>query len=163
MGRVAAPYGVKGWLKVVPLTSELETLLDHPKWWLRKYGSEASWQAYDVEEGKQHGATLVVQLAGLADRDAAARISGSEIGIPRDALPAAREGEIYWSDLVGLAVKNRQGVMLGTVAEVQDFGAHPVLRVSGEDKQHLIPFVAAYVDSVDADAKRIDVDWQPDY
>jgi 16S rRNA processing protein RimM len=46
---------------------------------------------------------------------------------------------------------------------VQDFGAHPVLRVAGDGKARLIPFVAAYVDGVDLAAGRIDVDWQKDY
>jgi 16S rRNA processing protein RimM len=64
---------------------------------------------------------------------------------------------------VGLAVVNRQGEPLGTVVEVQEFGAHPVLRVAGEGGTHLIPFVEAYVDAVDMAGGRIDVDWQKDY
>ncbi len=54
-------------------------------------------------------------------------LKGADIGVPRTALPAPEENEIYYSDLVGLAVVNRQGVRLGRVANVQDFGAHPVL------------------------------------
>jgi len=51
------------------------------------------------------------------------------------------------------------------VAEVQDFGAHPLLRVVPEDgaREHLIPFVPAHVEAVDLAARRIDVDWQADY
>lgn len=164
MGRIAAPYGVKGWVKVAPLTSEPETLLAHAQWWIRKRGDDERWQLHELETGKRHGATLLAQIAGLSDREAAARMSGAEVGIPRDALPKAGENEFYWADLVGLAVVNRQGVALGEVREVADFGAHPVLRVTdGAGAQRLIPFVAAYVDGVDIDARRIDVDWQPDY
>ena len=77
-------------------------------------------------------------------------------------------GEVYWADLVGLAVVNRQGDTLGTVAAVQDFGAHPVLRVRNEQMRDegppiLIPFVEAFVDAVDLDGGRIDVDWGKDY
>jgi ribosomal 30S subunit maturation factor RimM len=46
---------------------------------------------------------------------------------------------------------------------VQEYGAHPVLRVVGDGAARLIPFVAAYVDAVDATARRIDVVWQKDY
>lgn len=164
MGRIAAPYGVKGWLKVVPLTSAPQTLLAHAQWWLRRHDGDGPWQRRQLHQGKQHGAVLLVQLSELADREAAALLAGWDVGVPRATLPAAADGEIYWSDLVGLAVTNRQGVPLGKVVEVQEFGAHPVLRVEGGDGvQRLIPFVAAYVEAVDVGTGRIDVDWQPDY
>ena len=102
---------------------------------------------------------------GVGDREAAAALKGADIGVPSAALPATEENEIYYADLVGLAVMNRQGVRLGTVSKVQDFGAHPVLCVTDEAAaaERMIPFVAAYVDGVDVAAGRIDVDWQPDY
>jgi 16S rRNA processing protein RimM len=164
MGRIAAPFGVHGWVKVLPLSAAPETLLSHRQWWIRKRDGDGPWQPHDLESGKKHGATLLAQLSGLADREAAARLAGADIGVPRAALPAAGENEFYWADLVGLAVVNRQGVLLGSVAAVEDFGAHPILRVAGEDgSQRLIPFVAAYIDGVAMAERRVDVDWQPDY
>lgn len=161
MGRVAAPYGVKGWVKVVPLTADPETLLGHGQWWIRGRGKE--WQACALESGRMHGNTLLAQLSGMPDREAAAKYAGGDVGVARSALPAAREGEYYWADLVGLVVRNREGETLGRVAEVQEFGAHPVLRVAGDGEVRLIPWVAAYIDAVDLAAGRIDVDWQKDY
>ena len=168
MGRIVAPYGVKGWLKVVPSTAERETLLSHKEWWLRPRGERSEWRRCSLEEGRPHGSALIVRVTGLADREAAAMYSGGDIGIARSALPAAAENEVYWSDLVGLAVWNRQGERLGTVAAVQDFGAHPVLRVESEQMRDegppmLIPFVEAYVHAVDLASGRIEVDWQKDY
>ena len=163
MGRVAAPYGVKGWVKVLPLTAEPQTLLAHAQWFVRRRDGQA-WQPHALEAGRQHGATLLAQLSGLPDREAAAVLTGADVGVPRTALPAPAQNEYYWADLVGLAVVNRQGVALGVVREVAEFGAHPVLRVDGADgAQRMIPFVAAYVDQVDLPGKRIDVDWQADY
>ena len=161
MGRIAAPYGVKGWLKVVPMTADPETLLTHAQWWVRGRGQE--WQAVALESGRMHGKTLLAQLAGVPDREAAAGFAGCEVGVARSALPAPAENEYYWDELVGLVVRNRQGETLGRVEEVQDFGAHPVLRVAGDGVVALIPWVAAYVDGVDLAAGRIDVDWQKDY
>jgi 16S rRNA processing protein RimM len=164
MGRIAAPYGIHGWVKVLPLTEAPETLLAHRQWWIRKRDDKGPWQPHKLESGKRHGATLLAQLSGLADREAAARLAGADIGVPRAALPAVGEDEFYWSDLVGLDVVNRQGMKLGSVAAVEDFGAHPLLRVTADDGiARLIPFVAAYIDAVDRDERRIDVDWQPDY
>jgi 16S rRNA processing protein RimM len=162
MGRIVAPYGVKGWLKVVPSTAEHETLLSHEEWWLRPRG-EGRWQRCTLVEGRAHGSTLVARVAELADREAAAVYSGGDVGVARSALPAAGEGEVYWADLVGLAVMNRQGEELGTVAAVQDFGAHPIMVVTHGQGERLIPFVEAYVDAVDLAGRRIEVDWQKDY
>ena len=76
------------------------------------------------------------------------------MGVPRATLPAREENELYYSDLVGLAVVNRQGARLGVVSKVQDFGAHPVLCVADEvtARERMIPFVAVYVDGVDVAA-----------
>ena len=165
MGRIAAPYGVKGWLKVLPLTADPDALLSYRDWWLRRRGDDdAGWHKCTLESGKPHGKTLLVQLAGLVDREAAAVFAGGDVGVARSALPAAGANEVYFADLVGLEVRNRQGEPLGRVAAVQEFGAHPILRVEdSEGAARLIPFVTAYVDEVDMAARRIDVDWQKDY
>jgi 16S rRNA processing protein RimM len=181
MGRVIAPYGVKGWVKIHAYTDDPATLLDHASWWIRpRPGSNevkgrvegaagSAWREYAVEAAKEHGASLVAQLAGVSDREAAAALKGADIGVLRATLPAAAANEIYYSDLVGLAVRNRQGVNLGRVSKVQDFGAHPVLCVTMDATEgvaaveRMIPFVAVYVDAVDVAGSRIDVDWQLDY
>ena len=163
MGRIAAPYGVKGWVKVLPMTSEPDTLLSHAQWWLRRR-NDTTWRECALESGQRHGKTLLAQLSGLADREAAAMYSGGDVGVARSALPAAAANEYYYTDLVGLAVRNRQGETLGQVEAVQEYGAHPVLRVVDEaGATRLIPFVSAYVDAVDVSEGRIDVDWQKDY
>lgn len=165
MGRVAAPWGIKGWVKVHPLTQAPDTLLGFKAWWLRR--REGAWLQHTLIEGRQHGATLLACLSGMPEREVAAAWSGAEIGVPRTELPAPAEGEMYWADLIGLAVVNREGTALGTVEAVDEFGAHPVLRVAEANaapaRRRLIPFVDALVDSVDRAAGRITVDWQPEY
>src|SRR5690349_15838534 len=94
MGRIAAPYGVKGWLKVLPSTSEHEALLDYDEWWLRRRGG-GPWQKVQLADGRTHGNTLIVQVSGLDSREAAAAYAGGEVGVPRDLLPAAEGDELY--------------------------------------------------------------------
>ncbi len=164
MGRVVAPYGVKGWVKVKPLTSEAQTLLSHKKWWLRPKTAASDWQGHELGAGRMHGGVLLAQLDGVGERETAARLTGADVGVPRDALPAVAEGEIYWADLEGLDVVNRQQVSLGRIVKVEEFGAHPVLRVVDESgSTRLIPYVDAIVDAVDIRSGRVEVDWQPDY
>ena len=162
MGRVAAPYGIKGWVRVQPFTSAPETLLAYSTWWLARPGGTA--QACNVLEARRHGAFLIARLEGVASREEAAAYRGQEVMLPREALPEAQDDEVYLEDLVGLAVVNRQRVRLGTVAEVRDNGAQPVLRVLKDGaEERLIPFVPSYVDKVDLDELFIEVDWQTDY
>ena len=84
--------------------------------------------------------------------------------IARAEFPQPAHDEFYWADLIGLAVVNREGIVLGNVAGLIDTGPHSVLRVEAESvEERLIPFVSAYVDQVDMAARKILVDWGQDY
>ena len=159
MGRVAAPYSVRGWVKVQPYTEYLDSLLDYPVWHLSR---DDGWQTYRVLEGRPQGHYLVASLEGVEDRDMAQGLRGMEIAVPRAELPAADEDEYYWNDLVGLEVVNAEGVGLGRVSGLLETGSHDVLRVEAE-RERLIPFADPIVLRVDLEAGRIVVDWQPDY
>jgi 16S rRNA processing protein RimM len=166
MAQVLAPYGVQGWIRIRPFSGELDAMLQHERWWLRPAGSDA-WREVTRAAGRVHSGSVLALLDGVTTREAALALRGAQIGVPRSAMAPLERGEIYWADLVGLAVVNREGVLLGQVVAVQEYGAHPVLRVApgpGETRaERLIPFVAAHVDQVDLPARRIEVDWQPDY
>ena len=163
MGRVSAPYGVRGMVRVQPWSEDPFALVQHTAWWLRqRQGSQ--WEPRRVMQVKAHGAALVAALERIATRDDAEALRGAEVGIAREDLPDLAADELYWADLEGLAVVNRDGVRLGEVAGVMDNGAHAILRVrDGMGNERLIPWVPAYVEAVDTTARRIDVDWQADY
>jgi len=159
MGRVGAPFGIKGWIKVQPFTRTVDGLLEHPAWWL---GRDSSWGRSRVEDGAVHGRSLIAKLEGCEDRRAAARLKGLEVAIPRDELPASADGEYYWSDLIGLEVANHEGVALGRVTRLIETGASPVLVVQAE-RERLIPFAQPVVLSVDVADGRLTVDWGVDF
>ncbi|HSQ81461.1 MAG TPA: ribosome maturation factor RimM [Casimicrobiaceae bacterium] len=164
MGRVAAPYGVRGAIKVQPLSADPAALLEHRQWWLRTRAQPSQWQPWSVQSARMQGAALVAQVEGIDTRESAAALRGAEIGIPRDDLPELPTGEYYQGDLVGMAVENRDGVALGRVVGFAESGAHPLLQVVDEaGVERLIPWVGQYVIQVDVDAGRIDVDWPADY
>jgi 16S rRNA processing protein RimM len=167
MGRVTAPFGVKGWVKIYALTAQPGNLRDYPVWWLRNGGD---WREIQVVAAKVHGSMLVAQLAGIDSREAAAALKGFEIGVPREQLPAAAKDEFYWADLIGLRVVNTEQVELGRVGRIVQTGANDVLVVVGDsgDKRDdaseiLIPFIADAIKKVDVAAGVIAVDWGRDY
>jgi len=164
MGRVAAPYGVRGALKVQTLSADPAALLEHRQWWLRTRAMPGQWQSRAVQSARMQGAAMVAQVEGVDTREAAAALRGAEIGVPRDDLPQLPPGEYYQGDLVGMQVANREGVAFGRVAGFLESGAHPLLQVTDEaGVERLIPWVGHCVIQVDVDAGRIDVDWPADY
>ncbi len=163
MGRVTAPFGVTGWVKIYALTARLGNLLDYPVWWL---GHDGDWRELRVAAAKVHGNTLVAQFAGIEDREAAVTLKGLEVAVPREQLPGAAEGEFYWADLIGLRVVNTEQHEFGCVVRVMQTGANDVLVVAsgnGNGQETLIPFIAGAIRQVDLAAGVISVDWGKDY
>jgi 16S rRNA processing protein RimM len=160
---VAAPHGVRGLLKVKPLSADPASLLGFPQWWLRARDA-GDWAPHRVRTVRLQAGLLVAQLDGIGTRDAAGALRGAEVGVPRESLPALAEHEHYQSELVGSTGVNRSGEVLGTVVDFIDSGAHPIMRVARADGlERLIPWVAQYVDHVAREARRIEVDWPADY
>ena len=160
LGRVAGPWGVKGWIKVVPYADTPADLCGFERWWLQRGGK---WEEIAVAEARPHSANVVARLAGYADRDAAAGLAGSEIAVPRDALPAPGTDAAYWADLVGLKVVNLRGQVLGEVTGLMATGANDVLRIAGAEGERLLPYVALVVREVDLARGEMRVDWELDW
>jgi 16S rRNA processing protein RimM len=120
-----------------------------------------------IREAKEHSDTVVALAHEVDDRSAAEALKGSRIFIPRSSFPTAGEDEYYWVDLVGLQVVNREGMALGQVKELMSTGPQTVLVIgyeeAGKPQERMIPFVSAFVDTVDLPGRRIVVDWQADY
>jgi 16S rRNA processing protein RimM len=133
-----------------------ELLARQRRWWLE--GAE-----YAVEETKVHSGQLLAKLAGVETPERAKEFKGKPVVIER---PEARQGEYYWSDLVGLEVVNEAGVVLGVVKTMSHNGAHEVMEVDGtrfDSRMRLLPWVPAYVKKVDLQNRRIEVEWGADW
>ena len=160
MGRIASPFGVKGWLRINAFTALPDNLLEYSPWYLKLKGG---WQAVEPLAGRPHGKGIVVQLKDCDDRDAAAALTGTDIGVYRSQLPPADTDEYYWSDLIGLQVITGEDRLLGVVDHLFETGANDVMVVKGE-KEYLVPYITEQVvESVDLESRTIRVDWDPDY
>ena len=159
MGRIAAPHGVKGWVKVQPLTAETRSLLDYRTWWI---GDEGGWQEHALLSGRAQGHTLLARIEGCDDRETAALLRGRAVAVPRGALPATLAQEYYWADLIGLRVVNAVEQEFGRVTAVVQTGANDVLVVE-DGRERLIPFIAPVIREVDTVAGVIRVEWEADY
>ena len=164
MGRIVAPYGIFGWVKILPDTETIDGLFDYDTWWL---GRDDSWQEVEIETAKVHNDVIVAKLVGVDDRDAALRCKGKQVAVPRAQLPEADADEYYWSDLIGVSVKNKQDIDFGIITDVFETGANDVLVVNVEGvpkaNERLIPFIADVVLEVDITAKTMLVDWDAEF
>ena len=173
VGRIGDAWGLKGGFHVLPYADPPEALLAASRWHLkppegaRRPGSAAALPAtLEIASVRSSGDGLIASSPGVPDRTAAEALRGARIFIARSQFPKPAEDEFYWADLIGLGVVSREGRELGSVVGLIDTGPHSVLRIqpaAADAEEVLIPFVSAYVDSVDVPARRIVVDWGLDY
>jgi 16S rRNA processing protein RimM len=160
VGRVSGLFGVKGWVKLFSFTEPRQRLLEYEPLLL---GQPGSWRTVRLAEGQIHGKALIGRFDGIDNRDQAAGLVGLELAVRRSQLPATGDDEVYWVDLLGLAVVNIRGEDLGRVDQLLETGANDVLVVKGE-RERLIPFARdSIVKDVDLQAGKILVDWERDY
>ena len=159
MGRIVGAFGVEGWIKVKPFTEEPGGLGEFARWLVA--GAEG-WREVAVEDFELHSKGPVAKLAGCDDRESAERLRNRDVAVRRAELGELEDGSFYWVDLVGLEVVSEQGESLGRVEGLFETGATSVMVVKGV-KERMIPFVLDYVKAIDREAKRITVDWKPDY
>lgn len=153
-------FGVRGEIKIESWTEPRAAIFRYQPWTLVRAGASSSLAGV---RGRIHGQALVASVPGIDERDRAQELIGSEISVPRSALPPPKAGEYYWVDLEGLSVVTVDGVALGIVSHLLDTGANHVLVVHSE-RERLIPFAQPqYVVEVDFVARRIVVDWDPDF
>ena len=171
VGRILDAWGIKGWFKIQPHSASPEALFSSKRWFLQP--TERGPRPFEgtvllrIVQAKEHSDSVVASAEDIPDRNTAERLKGSRIFISRSSFPTPSPDEFYWVDLMGLQVINREGVELGTVTDLMATGPNTVLvlqwQAQGQTHERMIPFVNAYVDRVDLSARRILVDWQPDY
>ena len=171
VGRILDAWGIKGWFKVLSHSATPEALFSSKRWFLLP--TEKGPKTFSgtvklaIVEAKEHSGSVVACASDVSDRSAAEALRGARIFVSRSSFPSTGTDEFYWVDLIGLDVVNREGVALGQVRELLSTGPQTVMVIGyeqdGKPLERMIPFVAAFVDDVDLAARRILVDWQPDY
>ncbi len=171
VGRIADAWGIKGWFKVMAFSSDPEALFAAKEWFLQPAEKGAKQFTgtvlLPVKQARVHSDTIVAASPVVEDRNTAEALRGARVFVAREHFPKTDDGEYYWVDLLGLSVVNREGVALGVVRDLLSTGPQTVLILGyeqdGKEQERLIPFVDAYVDSVDLPGKTIVADWQADY
>ena len=155
VGEITGAHGIKGMLKVEPLTDNpFERFAVGAKLWLEKPAKEA-----EVESMQVHKGLLLVKLKGIEDRDAAHALLHTYIKIDKSALAALPEGQYYHFDLIGLQVYEGEEA-LGEIVDIFPTGANDiyVVKAKPEAKELLLPALKSIVKKIDVSNGRMEVE-----
>lgn len=155
IGQIGGAFGVRGELRLKSFCAQPEAIADYGPYVL----STGERLETLVLTGQVKGG-YSARMDGVATKEDADALKGVQIQVPRSALPALPDDEFYHSDLMGLAVVDTGGRVLGTVKAVHDHGAGDLLEIvaPGAPATVLLPFTRAAVPTVDLASGRLVAD-----
>jgi 16S rRNA processing protein RimM len=151
VAQIGAPHGVRGEIRLWTFTADPMAVA--------RYGAletEDGKRAFEIDAVRPAKGHLVAKLRGIADRDAAERLTNIKLFVPRDRLPEIKSDEFYHADLIGLRAEDEDGNEIGAVIAVHDFGAGDILEIQPlGGGAMLLPFTEAVVPEVDLAGGRL--------
>ncbi|UJQ93580.1 ribosome maturation factor RimM [Mariluticola halotolerans] len=145
MGRIGAAHGIRGEVRIQSFTEDPVSIKDYSPLSTNKPGLEIT-----ILSARPAKTVIVARIAGVADRDAAEKLNGVELYIPRDHLPDEMdEDDFYHADLIGLEGRLTDGTVLGRVLAVPNFGADDLIEIGANSgKSVLYPFTRAVIPEI---------------
>ncbi|MEM1041761.1 MAG: ribosome maturation factor RimM [Bacteroidota bacterium] len=160
VGTCGRAHGVQGEVKVIPETDDPERLAALAQVYVGATPETAQPRAVEALrfQPTKRGLVALVRFDGIAGRDAADALRGQGVFADAADLPPLEEGEVFLHDLIGLAVVTEGGEAVGTVTDVLDGTAHPLLVVQRDGRPDaLVPDVDEIVTTIDLDAEQITI------
>ncbi len=165
LGRTAGAYGVRGWIRVVPIDSG-EVLLKVKSWVYT--GMDGQTRDVKVLAARRHGDIIVAQFEGVEQKEDADQLRG-QVGVERALFPKTAKDEVWAVDVIGCEVKNPAGVLLGEVEAIGNNGVQDLLNIrwttpEGKTARFMIPMVKdVYLLDIDVENKVVTVDFEADW
>jgi len=142
VGRILAPWGIRGEVKV-------EVLTDFPERFAPQKVVHLNARPLEIESCRPHKQHLVVKLATIDSVEDAEKLRGQDLTIPSSELYPLPEGQYYTFQLIGLDVLTTEGQYLGQVTDIMATAGNDVYIVEGEGGEILIPAIEDVVKSID--------------
>lgn len=142
VGQIGQAHGLKGEVKLTSFAEDPESLIAYSPL-LTASGREIS-----VEKLKPVKGAFYAVLKGVRDRNQSEALQGEKLYVPREKLPEPEEGVFYQADLIGLELQTPEGVHIGKVEAMVNYGGGDLMDVRLPDRTQtvLIPFKGAEVD-----------------
>jgi 16S rRNA processing protein RimM len=156
IGLIGSPFGVKGFVKVRPLSGEIDHLLKLQSVVVSKDGKEREFQ---VEETTPAPPVVLMRFKGIESPEAAKTLTGAQLIAGREQAAPLGEGEFYIEDLKGLAVIAVNGGTIGKITDIIEGGGGELAEIellSGEKR--LIPFRREFFTEISPAQGRVALD-----
>jgi 16S rRNA processing protein RimM len=146
VAQIGGAHGIGGEVKLRSFTADPMALEDYSP--LESEDGATRFEIEALRPGKNH---LIARLRDVADRETAERLTGIKLFVSRTSLPPPEADEFYHADLIGLRAVTAEGVEIGTVAAIYNFGAGDIveLRLVEGDATMLLPFTESCVPEID--------------
>lgn len=125
LGKIATAHGIKGLVKLIIYADDPHTLEKYRP----LYTDEAGNKTLALTLKNPMGKYWLAAVKGITDRNQAEALRGTELWLDRDHLPEPEDGEYYHVDLIGLHAEDKNGINIGTVIGVSNFGAGDLLEI----------------------------------
>lgn len=155
IGKILKPRGVRGEVKVLPLTDIPERFDQLDEVYVEMTADET--RILMIEEVKSYKGCVYLRFQGLDSVEAVEVLRGKYLQVDRTQSPELPENEFYHFEIIGAVVYTDDNRYLGTVSDILETGAHDIFIVQGVDREYLIPFHPNLVTHIDRKAARITV------
>lgn len=159
MGAILGAHGIKGEVKVKSFAARPSDIGGYGA--LTDAKEKRRFDLSIVGTSDATRGILIARIAGIADRNAAEALKGTELYVARDRLPKLTDTEeFYFADLVGLQAVDEGGKLFGRVVSVDNYGAGDLLLIATDgqadaDDSFVVPFTKAFVPVVDVAAGKL--------
>ena len=155
VGKIVNTHGVKGEVKLLPLTDDISRFDDLERVFVE---SDGTMTRYDIQSVKYFKGMVIIKLAGIDDPETAAALKGCFALVDRENAVKLPEDTYFICDIIGCSVYDENGAYLGQVREVLQTGSNDVYEVRDETgREVLLPALKSVVRKVQPDLRRIDV------
>ena len=153
IGKIGAAHGVRGDMKVYPLT-------DFPDRFNTIKKAFIDDKEINIISTRYQNNFVVIKVKGVNSREEVARYTNKLLKINRSDVPPLNEGEYYSFDIIGLKVINQDDVVLGEIIEILKTGSNDVyITKTPEGKQLLIPALKKVVTEINIEDGFMKVIW----
>lgn len=151
VGRIVAPHGVRGDLRVLPEIDKVELFQNIKRIF---FGNKP----YKIISSRPHKNIYIMKVEGVTDRNTSENMVGLSASLPESEIPPCEEGEYYCFELLDMEVYDEENNFVGILVEIIETGANDVYTVVDKDKKEIyLPAIPSCIKSVDVENNKMTV------
>ncbi len=153
IGKAVKPWGLKGEIKIEPMTDFPERFNDLRR--VHLVSAAGKEIVCDVKSIRYMGDCPLLLLAGYDSPETAKTLNGWFIRVPEGETVPLPEGTYYWHELIGMEVVSEADEKIGTIVDVFETGSNDVYVVKRGGNEVLLPATREVIKQIDRKTRRM--------